>query len=322
MLHAPLLRPSVPPGTHPIQTGRYTLFTPPVGRFCDDLKNWINNRAAGAIVAGRPRTGKTKSIRFAVDELRDELGATFPVLTFCCQDHQYPTEARFFESLLSDFGHSLSRSGTAGAKRARLTQFLIQQARTDDHRRLVLIGDEAQKLQEPQYKWLVDIYNELDRHEITTTVVLVGQPELIHQRDAFEKQKKMQIVGRFMVHLHQFAGLQNQKDFAYCLKGYDEGSEYPEGSGCSFTKYFFASGFEAGWRLAGESKILWEAFQQVRAEAKLPGKAEIPMQYFTRSVEFILREYGSVEGGKPTISLNQWKEAIVQSGYRDAGRYL
>ena len=101
MSHAPHLRPSVPSGTHPIETGRYTLFTPPLGRFCDDLKNWVNNRAAGAIVTAPPRFGKSKGIRFAVDELREELGAAFPVLTFCCQDHQYPTEARFFESLLS-----------------------------------------------------------------------------------------------------------------------------------------------------------------------------------------------------------------------------
>ena len=56
-----------------------------------------------------------------------------------------------------------------------------------------------------------------------------------------------------------------------CLKGYDDESEYPEASGCSFTRYFFPSGFEAGWRLAGEAKVLWEAFQHVRAEAKLPG---------------------------------------------------
>ena len=322
MSHAPHLRPSVPSGTHPIETGRYTLFTPPLGRFCDDLKNWVNNRAAGAIVTAPPRFGKSKGIRFAVDELREELGAAFPVLTFCCQDHQYPTGARFFESLLSDLGHSLSHRGTASAKRARLAQFLVQQACVDHHQRLVLIGDEAQKLQEPHYKWLVDIYNDLDRHDIATTVVLVGQPELVHQRDAFEKAKKMQIVGRFMVHLHQFAGLRNQKDFAYCLKGYDDESEYPEASGCSFTRYFFPSGFEAGWRLAGEAKVLWEAFQHVRAEAKLPGKTEIPMQYFSRTVEFALRDYRSIDGGPPTISLNQWKEAIERSGYRDAGRYL
>ncbi|SLM42298.1 conserved hypothetical protein [Nitrospira sp. ND1] len=74
--------------------------------------------------------------------------------------------------------------------------------------------------------------------------------------------------------------------------------------------------------MAGEAKVLWEAFQHVRAEAKLPGKTEIPMQYFSRTVEFALRDYRSIDGGPPTISLNQWKEAIERSGYRDAGRYL
>lgn len=317
-----LVRPSVPPGTHPIETGRYVLSTPPLGRLCDDLKQWVDNRAAGAIVVGPPRFGKTKGIAFGADELREHFGATFPVLRFCCRDYSFPTEGRFFEDLLSDFGHAMSRSGTASAKRARLTQFLIQEACDADHRRLVLLGDEAQKLHEQQYKWLVDIYNELDRHDICTTVVLVGQPELVHQREAFQKAKKMQIVGRFMVHLHRFSGLRNQSDFEYCLQGYDEASEYPEHSEWSFTQYFFPAGFHAGWRLASEAKQLWKAFQQVRAEAKLPGKAEIPMQYFSRTVEYVLKKYALPEDGKPEISLNQWKEAIANSGYRDAGRYL
>ena len=172
-----LVRPNVPPGTHPIETGRYVLSTPPLGRLCDDLKKWVNNRASGAIVVGPPRFGKTKGIAFGTDELRDHLGNTFPVLSFCCRDYSYPTEGRFFEDLLSDLGHAMSRTGTTSLKRARLTQFLIQQACAADHRRLVLIGDEAQKLHEQHYKWLVDIYNELDRHDICTTVVLVGQPE-------------------------------------------------------------------------------------------------------------------------------------------------
>lgn len=130
-------RPSVPPGTHPIETGRYVLSTPPLGRLCDDLKQWVDTRAAGAIVVGPPRFGKTKGIVFGADELREHFGATFPVLRFCCRDYSFPTEGRFFEDLLSDFGHAMSRSGTASAKRARLTQFLIQQACDADHRRLV-----------------------------------------------------------------------------------------------------------------------------------------------------------------------------------------
>ena len=322
MSHVLHRRPSVPSGTHPVETGRYTLSTPPLGRFCDALKDWVENRAVGAIVTAPPRFGKSKGIRFALQELRAALGEKFPVFSFSCQTHQHPTESRFFENVLSDLGHAFSDRGSANARQTRLTQLLIQQACVGDHRRLVLVADEAQKLQEPHYNWLVDIYNKLERHDIATTVVLVGQPELLHQRAAFEKTKKMQIVGRFMVHRHEFAGLRDQDEFAYCLKGYDEQSEYPEASGYSFTRYFRPSEFDAGWRLANEAEVLWEAFQHVRAEAKLPGKSEIPMQYFSRTVEFVLRTYGSVDDGTPTISLNQWKQGIERSGYREAGRYL
>lgn len=168
----------------------------------------------------------------------------------------------------------------------------------------------------------MDIYNELDRHEISATFILVGQRELVHQRQAFEKAKQMQIVGRFMVHLHQFAGLRDLDDCRFCLEQYDQGCEYPDASGWSFTRYYFPIGFEAGWRLAHEAKELWEAFKLVRAEAKLPGKLEIPMQYFSRTVECAMKTFTSADCSRPTIGVDQWKDAIELSGYRDAGRYL
>src|SRR5574337_406834 len=96
-----LTRPTVPAGTHPIETGRYVLYTPPLGRLCDDLKKWVQNRAVGGMVVGPPRFGKTKGIKYGADEIRDTFGDMFPVVTVSCERHQYPTEARFFELLLS-----------------------------------------------------------------------------------------------------------------------------------------------------------------------------------------------------------------------------
>jgi hypothetical protein len=55
-------RPFVPKGSHPIETGRYLLATNQIIRLHDNLVRWIENRAPGGIIYGRPRLGKTRAI--------------------------------------------------------------------------------------------------------------------------------------------------------------------------------------------------------------------------------------------------------------------
>jgi hypothetical protein len=53
----------------------------------------------------------------------------------------------------------------------------------------------------------------------------------------------------------------------------------------------------------------------------LPGKLEVPMQYFCRTVEYVLKNHMSFELD-PTISPRMWEVAIKASGYADAERYV
>lgn len=109
--------------------------------------------------------------------------------------------------------------------------------------------DDAQRLVEIHYDWLMDLYNDLDHYGITLTTILVGQKELVHQRSAFISGDKFQIVGRFMSHEYQFKGIENLNNLRICLTGYDDYCEYPTNSNWSFTKYFFSESFTRGYRL-------------------------------------------------------------------------
>lgn len=315
-------RPRVPAGSHPVVTKRYLLSTPPLVRLCKDIRLWLDMRVPGAMIEGQQRYGKTRAVLFAVKDLQQEHGEHFPVFSFNCRRYTVPSDATFYGDMLGDLQHSMARSGSGVARRERLINYLCAKAYPPADRRVVLIVDEAQRLREAHYHWLVDLYNELERQGVVPTVILVGQPELVHQRDAFDKARHKQIVGRFMVHHHHFEGVKKVSDLRTCLRNYDEATEYPEQSGCSFTRYFFPAAFDSGWRLAGQEQTLWDAFQEVRAEAQLPGKAELPMQYLVRTVENALRHFTDLNHEVNPLSLNQWKQAINWSGYRDAGRYL
>ncbi len=65
-------RPYVPKGSHPVENGRYLIATNEIDRLFESICQWIDNRAPGAIVYGRPRLGKSKAIDYIMKILPDE----------------------------------------------------------------------------------------------------------------------------------------------------------------------------------------------------------------------------------------------------------
>lgn len=316
------VRPRIAANSHPIENTHYVLATAAMDQFCRTIVRWIKQRCSGGIIYGAPRRGKTRAIRYLVRALPDLLKVGLPVISFSCREYKSASESTFFQDLLRAAGHLLAEKGNAAAKRERLIEFLFEKAQLAEQDRIVLIVDEAQKLHESHYKWLIDLHNELDVLDISLVVLLVGQEELAHQYSAFKITKKTQILGRFMVNQFCFHGILSARDTGTCLQGYDEESEHPADSGWSFTRYYFPAAFEDGFRLRSYQDLVWQAFKETKEECGLPGKLEVPMYYFCRTVEYILVEFSTLEDHPPELSLQSWKLAVSNSGFADAERYV
>lgn len=131
----------------------------------------------------------------------------------------------------------------------------------------------------------------------------------------------MQIIGRFMVGEYKFSGIKNIDDMEMCLEGYDNISEYPQNSGWSFTRYYFPEAFENGNSFKKDVNLIYSRFNELRKEANIKGDMEIPMQYFTLSVEQCMKMFGSCGKGNYWPSISDWDEAIMLSGYIEAEIY-
>lgn len=164
-----------------------------------------------------------------------------------------------------------------------------------------------------------DIHDELAQHAIRIHTFLVGQPQLLSQKNAFQLRGDEQIVARFMVEELQFRGVLSAEDTATCLIGYDT-TQYPEDSGWNFTRFFYPRAFEAGLRLADDGHFLWNAFAEVHHEASLPGKLEIPMEYFSRAVEIALLETTVHDSTTFRLNPDLWRFAVKRCGYVKAQR--
>src|SRR4051794_1168204 len=65
------------------------------------------------------------------------------------------------------------------------------------------------------------------------------------------------VAARFMVAHWPFPGLCNPDEVEYVLMGYDDLSEWPEGSGTSFLAHFAPVAFAQGARLAPSRDTVW-----------------------------------------------------------------
>ena len=120
------VRPIVPNGSHPIDVGRYLLATNEINRLRDATVSWIENRAPGAIIYGRPRLGKTRAIKYLEYDLPSVFGPKLPIFHVNCKQYRYPNENTFYGDILKDVGHSLYLSGKAEVKRDRLIKYFIE----------------------------------------------------------------------------------------------------------------------------------------------------------------------------------------------------
>ena len=315
-----VIRPQVAPGSHPIETGRYIISTRAIRVFFDALREWIENRAPGGCVDSPPRHGKTWAICFVSSMLKEHFGS-IPIVTTLVRELHRASEQNFLGQLLESVGHNLWSSGNANLKMHRLIEYLVAQVEESGQHRLIWFLDEAQFLHEPEYNTLINVHNALDARNIAPLFILVGQPDLLGQIDSFKITGKSQILGRFMVQQFHFHGLTSSDDVALALEAYDE-LEFPEGSGVSFTSYFFPDAYQlSDFRLKTYAEDLWQAFQQIRDESGLAVRQELPMQYFCRTVDQVLKTRQTPKLS-PTISGVMWKEAIRASGFVAAERYL
>jgi hypothetical protein len=319
--NADMLRPFIPKGTHPVETGKYLISTNEINRMYQTVIQWVDNRIPGAIIYGRPRLGKTRAISYLINCLPDDLGKNTPIYHIRCRKYKNTNENFFFEDLLNGVGHSIVFNGKANMKRNRLMRFLLERADVSGRNKIVFFIDDAQRLVELNYDWLMDLYNDLDEYGITLTTILVGQKELVHQRSAFISGEKFQIVGRFMSQEYHFKGLETLNDLKICLLGYDDYCEYPLESNWSFTKYFFPEAFNRGYRLHQSAGDLYQVFIDLRREFGLPQKVEIPMQYITLTIEYALKRFGCNGLDLQGIEKAHWEEAIKNSGYIQSELY-
>jgi hypothetical protein len=293
---------------HPLMRGTYAIYTPPISDFFDTVCEWIDGHVTGGYIFGPPRQGKSRAVQFWIERLLTErYGPLLPFFRMNQKSHDRFSEVEFLTELLGAGGHRYAQSGSRGAKLDRLVKLYATRARNSGSSLVVLMIDEAQNLRDASYRTLCNLQNELDELGVQLIVISVGTQELVYQHSAFVQGGDMHLVGRFMMREALFRGIIGAAELGFVLRAYDEGTEWPQGSGTSYTRFFFPSAFEAGFRLSPLASDLWGVFEEM-APPKMRPQLSVAMEHVAKSVEAIIR---TLAGDAAAIKIS--REVLVRA---------
>jgi hypothetical protein len=305
---------------HPITQQTYIVPTPSIDALVERVKKLIRLRTPGAIIFAYPRFGKTYSIRYVISVLKTDFPQSV-VISFGCEAKKIPSEDGFFSNLLKASGHEGYLIGSVTRKRSRLIDRLSELVEGSGHNWILFFADEAQRLDVIEYEWLRDVHDNLERKGIRMMTILVGQPQLLHQKTSLRQSNHTQIILRFMIAEMRFNGLLSAEDIATCLAGYDE-AKFPNKSDWTYTRFFFPVAYANGLRLVDQADAVWNAFCRAHEKARFDFAIEIPMQYFARAVEIALTENSKNDSKNFKFSPSIWDVAVEDCSYAAAQEEL
>ncbi|NVD97940.1 AAA family ATPase [Massilia sp. BJB1822] len=301
--------------SHPVVCNQARLPTPSIQRAYAEIAEAVTERDAGVSFVAYSRFGKT----FAISVLADQLATAFPEVPVLCtnaKEHSTFSEMTFFSELLEGCTRVPTGPGKARDLRNKMVRFLWTLAESRNSDRIVLFVDEAQNWAEPELTALRDVSNDLALFaDVVLLVNLFGAPALANTRVTLLQAGRTDLVGRFMVLQYEFQGVTSMADFSATGRCYDdvEISEYPPGSGVSFSEFFMPIAFRDGWRLEQEAALVWDSFQ--KAARAHGGVKQIGMKWIAVSVRKFLMAQSEWDRAGFHGTYEMWAEAIARSGF-------
>lgn len=247
--------------THPIITETAILPTPALKDVLGRV--WAMARKGRGSIAfyAQPMSGKS----FCAEAILQEMTRKKPgcgALIFEVVEDTHQAEGRLLSEILNQIHYAPKISRDLAGKRTQVHRALLALSGIDRH--LFLIFDEAQELSGHEFEWLKSIVNRLVRDRVKVTVVLFGQMELKDRRSKL-KEARSDLEVRFMSSLHELKGLRGVGEHEVPLRAIDVRSEYPPGSGLTYTQLLLPRFYSAGGRLQSYSKEIAKELYRFRS---------------------------------------------------------
>ena len=301
---------------HPIVADRAYFATRAVEAMYDQIESCIRHRDTGRCFVGVPRSGKTWAIEILSRGLR-QVFANLVIISLNAKQHDKSTEKGFFGDFLEDVSVPFEDKTTALVRRRRCVQHIKTRCVQSDSSTVLMFVDEGQNWHADEFTWIRDLSNDLLKFDsVTLVLVLLAQSEISLTRSKFRSTNRGDLVGRYLRDPITLGGVQSQDDLEVVLKCCDDPSlhEYPDYSGVSYSEFFLPKAYAAGWRLKGESQLLWSCICNEVAH----GTSHPPnfgMAWIMNSIRDFLIRAAPFDADDLAGSAQMWKTAVRSGRY-------
>lgn len=263
---------------HPLKTDQALFITHQMVRVLRLSLDRVAARRSGVLFEGASRVGKSRCAKFVAEQLKVQLPDIFTVLHIA--RHREPGRRQSALKELCESEHTKPASRGVDFLQ-HLLAYIEAHVTGQPAPQCVLVIDEIQHWRHNDFHVLADLYNYLQLQDIYLTVIGFAQSEIYQLLSGLRAVQHLQTVARFFSEIIPFHGCQKVDELATILQACDEGSEYPVGSGISYTAFFAPEAFAAGLRLAPLADLLWKAFDE-----SVAGKYvnNLPMQHVRESI--------------------------------------
>lgn len=294
---------------HPVFNTKFTILTGAIVDACNVALDAVFMRRTGLVFYGLSRVGKTRCAR----TLKNKLSGFMPRV-YVTQIEVLKKEGPHTNNLLVQIG--VEESCEFSSRSPAIFRFnmvvdrILLRCRERGCNQWVLLLDEFHYLRNYDLHLLGNIFNVLDRKNITMTVVSFGMPKVKGLRNETKAKKDFQLIARFMSDLIEFPGCRSISELKIVLETFDKKSEYPPLSGISYTQGLIPLAFANGLRLSHYANILWKSLNQSAVGAY---KNNLPLEHLFLTLLYLLRFCAKNDSEKLIVTADIIEEAVSLS---------
>ena len=306
------------PKDHPLITRDYSLYTPAIEQMGDTMARWLDDQVDGAVIFGPSRFGKSSAVDHWLQSLLSERhGGYVPLVVWSHVDTGgAQSVGRFHSHLLHASRHLLTRAARSPQERQdMLIERLAQLAAAGGGRFLVLVIDEAQGMTQREWLWLVELHSLLEKQRIRLCVFAVASLQFFDEPVGLAMSGGAHVAARFMLTSAPFRGIRGVEELRFVLSGYDEGTEWPAGTGLSFTAGLATQAWDAGFRMADQAEPLWRALE-LELPPRYVGPMEFPMKSIAQSARHVLLRVAGGADPADVTSESALRDIVAHCGHQ------
>lgn len=312
----PLVAGHIPKG-HSLVTRDYSLFTPPISRMGEIIGQWLDDQVDGATIYGPSRFGKSSGVdNWLQTLLSQRYGGHVPLVIWSHVESGTQSVGRFHAHLLLSSRHELAKVTRSPLDRQHmLVERWVELAMQGGGHFLVLVIDEAQHMTQREWLWLVELHSLMEKERIRLCVFSIASLQFFDEPVGMALSGGAHVAARFMLSSERFHGIGDVDELRFVLSGYDCGTEWPKGSGISFTTGLAQKAWNEGFRMADLAENLLQAMLD-ELPLNYDGPLEYPMKTVAMASRHVLLRVAAGADPADVTSLDSLRQIVAGTGHR------